>query len=80
MKGAEIPRLKGKVTAQPAAKTLAMDDPAIPDAPLRLDTALKGQTAAGTVLDFSGVPLSFAKTPFMMIFSVEKSKVNGLGK
>jgi hypothetical protein len=82
VKGAEILRLKGKVTAQPDAKTLvlAMDNPAMADATLRLDTALKGQTPAGTVLDFSGVPLSLTKTPFMVIFSVERSKVNGLGR
>jgi hypothetical protein len=82
VKGTEIPRLKGKVTAQPDAKTLllAMDDPAISDATLHLDTALRAQTLAGTELDFTGVPLSFTKTPFMMIFSVEKSKVNGLGR
>jgi hypothetical protein len=82
VKGAEIPHLKGTVAAQPDAKTLvlAMDDPAMAEATLRFDSALKGRTATGTVLEFSGVPVSFAKTPFMVIFSVEKIKVNGLGR
>jgi hypothetical protein len=82
VKGAQIPHLKGAVATQPDAKTLvlAMDDPAMADATLRFDSALKGQTAAGTVLEFTGVPLSFVKAPFMVIFGVEKSKVTGLGR
>lgn len=86
--GAEIQNLKGKVFAQPDAKTLVvvMDDgmndtaPAKPaEATLRFDSALKGKVEVGTPLEFSGVPQTFVKEPFMVTLGVEKANVRGLG-
>jgi hypothetical protein len=82
--GAEIPNLKGKVFAQPDARTLVVViddlDPLKPaEATLRFDSALKGKVEAGTVLDFSSVPQMFTKDPFMITMKVEKAKVRGLG-
>jgi hypothetical protein len=78
--GAEIPNLKGKVFAQPDARTLilVMDDDA--EATLKFDSPLKGTLEAGTQLEFSAVPQAFTKDPFMLTLGVEKAKVKGLTK
>jgi tetratricopeptide (TPR) repeat protein len=85
VRGAGISNLKGKVLAQPDAKTMVvvMDfvDPAKPqaaEATLKLDSALRGRVAAGTVVEFTGVPQAFAKDPFMVTMSVEVKNVKGL--
>jgi hypothetical protein len=80
VKGAEIPGLKGNVIAQADARTLAlaMDDVEGGEATLRFDAALKGSVAAGTVIEFIGVPQMFEKNPFRVVFQVDKTKVRGL--
>jgi len=55
-------------------------DPAkAPDATLKFDSALRGKIEAGTLVEFSGAPRTFAKDPFMIMLDVEKAKVKGLG-
>jgi len=85
VKGAAMSNLKGKVLAQPDAKTLivVMDfvDTAKPqagEAALKFDAALKGRVAEGTLLEFTGVPQALAKDPFMVTMSVERKNVKGL--
>jgi hypothetical protein len=77
--GAEIPNLKGKVFAQPDAKTLLLVVDDVAEATLKFDSPLKGKVEAGTVLEFSGVPQAFTREPFMITLAVEKAKVGGLG-
>jgi tetratricopeptide (TPR) repeat protein len=81
MKGAEIANLKGTVSKQPNAKTLVleMDGSQGGEATLRFDVALKGKIPVGSLIDYTGVPLAFATSPFGITFEVEKKKVNGLG-
>jgi len=89
MKGAVLPggvnnvaRFKGKLvstspTLRPKELVLAMEDPARPDVTLRLDSALPGKMDPGGDIEFEGVADSFTKDPFMVTFTVEKSKIDG---
>jgi tetratricopeptide (TPR) repeat protein len=89
MKGAELPggvnnvaRFKGKLismspTVKPRELVLAIEDPSKPDVTLKLDSSLPGKMEAGAEIDFEGVADSFTKDPFMVTFTVEKSKIDG---
>jgi hypothetical protein len=44
---------------------------------LKLDSALPGKMDPGAEIGFSGVADSFTKDPFMVTFTVEKSKIEG---
>lgn len=87
MKGALVPPegappLKGKlVSAEPARapKTLvlALSDATTPEVTLKLDTPMSGTAAPGTELTFRGIPASFTKQPFMVVFDAEKTNVKG---
>jgi tetratricopeptide (TPR) repeat protein len=86
MKGSEIPDLKGKVVAQPSPSelTISMDyaDPKLAETPevtLKLDSPLAGTVEKGTLLTFAAVPVSYTKSPFMLMMTAEKEKVQGLG-
>lgn len=86
MKGAEVPDLKGKVVAQPSPSelTISMDyaEPAtaeVAEITLKFDSPLAGTVEKGTLLTFAAVPVSYTKMPFMLMMSVEKEKVQGLG-
>jgi tetratricopeptide (TPR) repeat protein len=89
MKGATLPggvhevaKFKGKlVSMTPAARpkelVLAVENPEKPDVTLKLDSALPGKMEPGAVIEFEGVADSFVKEPFMVVFTVEKSKIVG---
>lgn len=87
MKGALVPPegappLKGKlVSAEPARNpktlVLALSDPATPEVTVKLDAPLTGSAEPGTDISFRGIPNSFSKQPFMVIFDAEKSNVTG---
>lgn len=82
MKGAALPKLRGKVVQQtpairPKEVVLAMSDDTTPEATIHLDAALAGKADAGTVIEFVGVPTSFTKEPFMVHFDVEKANISG---
>jgi tetratricopeptide (TPR) repeat protein len=86
MKGSEIANLKGKVVEQksPSEVTLSMDyaDPKLADVAevtLKFDSPLGGTLDKGTLLTFAAVPVSYTKSPFMFVMTVEKEKVEGLG-
>jgi hypothetical protein len=89
MKDAELPggvngvaRLKGKLVAatpevRPKELTLAIENPAVADVTLKLDSPLAGKMEPGDEIEFDGVAKSYTKAPFMVTFEVEKSKIVG---
>jgi hypothetical protein len=83
MKDAKLPKLRGKVVQQtpairPKELVLAMSDDTTPEATIRItDAALAGKADAGTVIEFAGVPKSYTKDPFMVVFEVEKADISG---
>jgi hypothetical protein len=85
MKGAGVPPLKGKVVKlEPAVKPkiilLALDDgtnTTTADATLKFAVALPGKVEPGTELTFEGVPESFTASPLMVVFNVDKDKLQG---
>jgi tetratricopeptide (TPR) repeat protein len=86
MKDAELPKLKGKVVKlEPATKPktiqLAMEDGksdgSTADATLKFEMPLPGTVEAGTELTFQGVPESYTASPLMVVFNVEKEKLEG---
>ena len=82
--GAEnIQKFKGTlIEARPAARPkeliIGLADPTAPEVTLKLDTPVNGTPEPGSELEFEGVPVAFAKDPFMVTFDVEKEKVVGL--
>jgi tetratricopeptide (TPR) repeat protein len=86
MKDAEIENLKGKVVSQNGQKELLVSmDYATPETEkkaeltMKFETPLKGTVDPGSILSFSAVPESYTKDPFMVVVTVEKAKVEGLG-
>lgn len=89
MKGAALPgnvngvvKFKGKLVGmmpavRPRELVLAIENPDKPDVTLRLDSALAGKMEPGAEIEFEGVADSFSKDPFMITFTVEKSKIEG---
>jgi tetratricopeptide (TPR) repeat protein len=87
MKGAEIPTpLKGRVIKlEPAMKPktilLAMEDKSnnttTADATIKFEMALPGKVDEGTELSFQGVADSYTANPFMVVFTVDKDKLQG---
>jgi outer membrane protein assembly factor BamD (BamD/ComL family) len=82
VKGAQLPTLKGKVVKlepdpRPKTVVLAIEDGVTPDATLKFEMPLPGKVDAGTELAFEGVPESYTASPFMIVFNVEKEKLQG---
>jgi tetratricopeptide (TPR) repeat protein len=89
MKGCALPgnvngvvKFKGKLVGmmplvRPRELVLAIENPDKPDVTLRLDSALAGKMGLGAEISFEGVADSFSKDPFMVTFTVEKSKIEG---
>ncbi|MDQ1469983.1 MAG: hypothetical protein QOJ99_1463 [Bryobacterales bacterium] len=79
LKDAEIANLKGTVLSQPGPKELVLAvDGLKPDAILKLDVALKTRLQPGTVIGFSGVPLSWAKDPYVLTLQTASKNVTVL--
>jgi tetratricopeptide (TPR) repeat protein len=83
VKGAAVPKLKGTViSAKPPVRSkeliIGLENAAVPEATLKLDTALAGKPKTGSVIEFEGVPAAFTKDPFMITFDTEKAKITGL--
>lgn len=86
MKGAQYPKVTGKVVAQPSARelTVAIDNAtpetaAKAEATLKFtDAAVKGTAAPGTEVTFTGVPVSYTSDPYMLTFDVEKENFSGV--
>ncbi len=87
MKGTEIPtQLKGRViklepAVRPKTILLAMEDKSnnttTADATLKFETPLAGKVDEGTELSFEGVADSYTANPFMVVFNVDKDKLQG---
>jgi tetratricopeptide (TPR) repeat protein len=86
MKDAQLPPLKGKVVKlEPAVKPktilIAMEDGksdgTTADATLKFEMPLPGSVEPGTELTFEGVPESHTASPLMVVFNVEKEKLQG---
>jgi hypothetical protein len=89
MKGAELPgnvngvvKFTGKLVAmvpavRPKELVLAVENPDKPDVTLHLASALPGKMDPGAEISFEGIPDSFSKDPFMVTFTVDKSKIEG---
>ncbi len=81
VKGAAVPKLKGKVVSQkpatrPTTVVLAIE-PDVPEVTLKFETPLPTNAEPGTQIEFEGVPSAFTKEPFMVTFDVERSKLDG---
>jgi len=62
---------------RPKELVLAIENSEVPDATLKLDSALPGKMEPGAELEFEGVAVSYTKDPFMVTFEVEKNKLAG---
>jgi TolA-binding protein len=83
VKGAAVPKLKGTViSGKPPLNSkelvVGIEKADVPEITLKLDAALKGKPKPGNVIEFEGVPAAFTKEPFMLIFEVEKAKIENL--
>jgi tetratricopeptide (TPR) repeat protein len=79
----DIQKFKGTlIEARPAARPkeliVGLADPQVPEVTLKLEAPLAGRPEPGSPVEFEGVPVAFAKEPFMVTFDVEKDGVAGL--
>jgi hypothetical protein len=88
IKGADVPKLKGKlIDAKPACKsnTLLIAVP-LPDAQgtpvaeiaLKLDAPLTGKPTLDTEVQWKGLPSAFTQSPFLLTMDTEKAAIEGL--
>jgi tetratricopeptide (TPR) repeat protein len=83
MKGAELPKLKGKVLeAKPAVKSkelvLGLTTGDTPEVTLKLSEPIAGKPEIGTEIEFTGVATTYTPEPFMLNLDIEKAKIEGL--
>jgi tetratricopeptide (TPR) repeat protein len=90
MKGASVPggaegvqKFKATIVeAKPAVRSkelvVALADPKVPEATLKLDAPLTGKPEVGSQVEFEGVPVAFSADPFNITFDVEKAKLKDL--
>jgi tetratricopeptide (TPR) repeat protein len=82
MKESEFPTMKGKIVSmtpatRPKEIVLGIEKSDVGDATLKFEAPLAGKMEAGEELEFTGVPMTFSKDPFMVVFDVEKEKLTG---
>jgi len=89
MKGAALPagvngvnKFKGRIVSlspatRPKEIVLAIENGTTGDATLKLDSALSGKMEPGAEIEFDGKAESYTKEPFLIVFSVEKSHLEG---
>jgi hypothetical protein len=82
VKDAAMPRFKGTIISispatRPKELVLAIEHPGVADAMLKLDSPLPGKMEPGAEIEFEGVGSSYTKDPYMVIFLVPKSKIEG---
>jgi tetratricopeptide (TPR) repeat protein len=88
IKGADVPKLKGKlIDAKPACKSstllIAVPVPDEKEAPvaeiaLKLDAPLTGKPTLDTEVEWKGLPSEFTQSPFLLTMDTEKTAVSGL--
>jgi len=89
MKDADLPggangvtKFKGKIISmtpenRPKEVVISIGDGTTPDATLKFDPALPGKMEPGETLEFNGTAKEFTKSPFMVIFEVDKDNLVG---
>jgi tetratricopeptide (TPR) repeat protein len=82
MKDSEFPTMKGKIVSmtpatRPKEIVLGIEKSDVGDATLKFEAALAGKMEPGEELEFTGVPTTFSPSPFMVVFDVDKEKLNG---
>jgi hypothetical protein len=83
VKGAGLPKLKGKVVSQTPARrpqqvTIALTSADTPEIKLILDTPMANPADPGTEIEFdAGVGKEFTQDPFLLTLDVEKTNVSG---
>jgi hypothetical protein len=82
LKGAALPKLRGKVVSmRPASRPrevmLGIADPSTPEVTLKFETPLPGPAEPGTEVFFEGVATEFTKDPFNLVVDVEREKLEG---
>jgi tetratricopeptide (TPR) repeat protein len=79
---ASVTKLKGFVVRHTPAKSptelvIALQDPAVEELVLKLDSPLPGSAEPGTPIEFEAKPVSFKSEPFLLYAEGEKEKVTG---
>jgi len=82
VKESGFPKMKGiLISMSPATRpkelVLAIEKADVPDAKLVFEMPLAGKMDPGAELEFEGVPSSFTKDPYTLVFDVEKEKLTG---
>ncbi|MGH9721997.1 MAG: hypothetical protein ACRD8O_17455 [Bryobacteraceae bacterium] len=83
MKGAAVPKFKGKVVStkpalRPKEIVIAIEKADVGEVTLKMETPMPGKADPGAEIEFEGVPSAFTKEPFMVTFDVEsKDKISG---
>lgn len=83
MKGTEIPTpfkarvLKLEPETNPKTLVVSVLDGTTPDATLKFENALPGKVEPGTEVSFRGVAETYTADPFMIVFNVDKDKLQG---
>lgn len=84
LKGAALPKFKGKVVSMdppvnPKKIVVGISDASAPEITLEIDDKgfLPGSVEPGTELEFEGVGKEFAADPFNLTVTVEKEKITG---
>jgi hypothetical protein len=83
LKGAALPKFKGKVVAQtperrPNQVTLALTTADTPEVKLILDAPMAGPAEPGTEIEFeNGVGKEFAADPFLLTLEIDKANITG---
>jgi hypothetical protein len=83
LKGAALPKFKGKVLTQtpalrPKEVTIDMSDDGTAEIKLRLDTPMATKAEPGTEIEFEGgIAAEFVPDPFMLTLDIEKAQVTG---
>jgi len=75
-------REKGKIVSmtpanRPKEIVLGVEKGDVGDATLKFEAAWPGKMEVGEELEFEGVPQTFSKDPFMIVFDVDKDKLYG---
>lgn len=80
--GQKVTKFKGKLISatpetNPKELVLSIGGDQAGDVTLKLDAPLRGKMETGGEIQFNGVPSSFTKEPFMVVFDVEKGDIGG---
>ncbi len=88
IKGADVPKLKGRlIDAKPACKSNTLliavplpdaQGPPVAEIALKLDPPLTGKPALDTEVEWKGLPSAFTQSPFLLTMDTDKAQIDGL--